>query len=647
MAEKTLAELYAAGASVTAVVKESLKRAAAADRREWIHKLPEAQVLEQAAALEQRAVAMDAERRALELPLLGMTFAVKDNIEVKGQPITNAMDYRSGGAPVSSETAAVVARLMEGGAVLLGKTNMDCAATGLVGVRSPYGACQNSLDRKFISGGSSSGSGVVVGTGQVSFALGTDTAGSGRVPAMLNNIVGLKASRGLVSAHGLLPACRSLDCMTIFAMTVPEAWAVLRVAASADGADDPWDRPHKALSQGPRLPPSGKAAFKFAIPSKEYLDFSSFGEVAKDRAPGFAKAWQQSLDALKAVGGECVEVDYTPFHLTAKLLYEGPWVAERYSALQDLLQKNPDIIHPIVRKIVEPAGKYSAKEAFEAFYKLREMKQRADKAMAAAGTQILITPTAGSTYTIEELEADPIALNSNMGRYTNHMNLLDLCGVAVPICMAGGKLPFGVTINAPAGQDALICDIAARLHIASGLQAGASASAVTSVAEAVSGRASGFLQGVETFQIVVSGAHMVGLALSPQLTARGARFVRRAKTAPRYRVLAFDGMKPPRPGLRGATASESGASIEVEVWEMPAAELGAFTKLIAAPLGLGWIEMEDGSRLQGFRLVDGEADRCGVAGGAGGAPADITEHGGWRKYLESSGEPKEKRARTA
>lgn len=636
--KKALAELYAAGASVTAVVKEALARAAGADRNEWIYRLPEADVLARAAALEKRAAALDEKQRAAELPLLGMVFAVKDNMAVKGTPITNAMDYRNGGAPVSTETAAAVERLVEGGAVLIGKTNMDCAATGLVGVRSAYGACQNALDRSFISGGSSSGSAVAVATGQVSFALGTDTAGSGRVPAMLNNIVGLKASRGLISAHGVLPACRSLDCVSVFASTVQEAWAVLRVAASAEGGDDPWDRPHAAFpSLGPRLPPSGTSPFRFAIPSKEYLDFNSFGDAQKERAPAFAEAWAKSLDALKALGGTCVEVDYTPFQNAATMLYEGPWVAERFSALEELLGTKPEIIHPIVRKIVEPAGKYSAKEAFEAAYKMKELKQKADAAMKAAGAQILVTPTAGATYTIAQVEADPVMLNKHMGRYTNHMNLLDLCGIAVPTVMAG-KLPFGLTISAAAGLDSFICDIATRLHAASGLPAGATASSAAAVMEASASRSAGFLQGVETFEIAVSGAHMEGLALNAQLTARGARFLRRAKTAARYRLLAYDGMKPPRPGVRGAAGKEEGKGIEVEVWEMPSKELGTFAKLIAVPLGLGWVEMEDGSKVQGFRLIDAEADAAGRVPAQGEAPSDITAHGGWRKYLESSGE---------
>lgn len=642
--QQTLTELWASGASLTEVVQESFARTARADRHEWLLRLPEQRVLEQAAAVERRAAAMGEEQRASKLPLMGMTFSVKDNIAVAGLPMTNGCDYRSGGAPVPSTTAAAVTRLMDAGAVLLGKNNMDCAATGLVGIRSVYGAVQNALDRDYISGGSSSGSGVCVSLGQVSFSLGTDTAGSGRVPAMLNNIVGLKASRGLISTHGLAPACRSLDCISIFATSVPEARTVLQVA-SGDGRDDAWDRAPGALTMGPRLPGLGAAKFTFGVPSKEFLDFSSFGAMAQHRTAAFAAAWAASVKALEAIGGTCVEVDYAPFQQTARLLYEGPWIAERYSGLQDLFKTNPDAIWPTVREIVEPGKSFSAQQAFEAYYKLQELKVAADRAMAEAGAQVLVTPTAGMTYTIKELQADPIALNSNMGRYTNHMNLLDLCGIAVPTVFTSIGLPFGVTVSAAAGSDAFVCDIGSRLHKASGLTVGAMSSTIDAVEEAVAKRfpKSRFLQGVPTFKIVVSGAHMEGLALSWQLTERGGCFVRRARTAPMYKLLAFEGMKPPRPGMAGLGFEESkehGRSIEVEIWELPAAAFASFCNLVAQPLGIGWVHMEDGSKVQGFRLVDHGADSGGGVGAAGEAegaarklPTEISEHGGWRNYL--------------
>lgn len=643
----TLTEMFAGGASLSEVVEASLARAAKGDRHEWIFRLPEADVKKQVAELESRAEGMDAATKSAELPLLGTTFAVKDNVAVAGYPMTNGCDYRSGGAPVPAETAAAVRRLMEKGAVLIGKTNLDCAATGLVGVRSAYGACQNSIDRKYVSGGSSSGSSVAVATGQVTFSLGTDTAGSGRVPAMFNNIVGLKASRGLVSCHGVVPACRTLDCLTIFALTVREAQAVLQAAVGPDGTDDPYDRAPRELPSGPRLPPSGPAKFTFGIPGKAHLDFSSFGDVGP-RAAAYAGAWQKSIEALEAAGGTCVEVDYTPFWDAAKLLYGGPWVAERASALREILESNPEVVHPTVRKIVEPAGGLGAIEAFVAAYKLRELKAKSVAAMKKAGAQLLVTPTAGMIYTIQELEADPIALNTNLGRYTNHMNLLDLCGIAVPTVFADGGLPFGVTISAPAGQDGMICDVAHRVHMASGLLAGALPSKAADVQAAVdcAGRVGGaMLAGVDTIEVAVSGAHMIGLPLSWQLTERGGRFLRRAKTAPVYKLLAFTGMKPPRPGLAAAEGG-NGASVELEIWELPAEHFGSFMKVIAAPLGIGWLQLDDGSKVQGFRLVDTFADCAGAAGGA--PPVDITSFGGWRSYLESqgAGEPATKKART-
>eukprot|EP00439_Symbiodinium_sp_Y106_P013768 s1763_g1.t5 len=628
-AAKTLQELWAGGAPLTQVVSESHSRAAKADRNEWVYLAPVEQVTAEAARLQEKASSLSEEQRKLELPLLGSTVAVKDNLQVKGMPITNTMDYRPPRkAPIAEESAAVVRKLQERGAIVIGKTNMDCAATGLVGVRSPYGACQNSLDRSMISGGSSSGSGVSVALGQVTFSLGTDTAGSGRVPAALNNIVGLKASRGLVSTHGLLPACRSLDCVSIFALTVHEAHRILGVAADASGAD-PFDRPAKELRHGRRLAPG--EAFTFGIPSRQFLDFHSFGSAAQARAKEYAAAWDRSVEALQAIGGTCVEVDYAPFQEAANLLYQGPWVAERLAAIAAVLQEDPEVIEPTVRKIVEQGHQYTAQQCFEASYRMRALHRAAEASMEAAKAQVLVTPTVGATYKIEDVLADPIALNTNLGRYTNHMNLLDLCGLAVPTMWAGEALPFGVTISAQAGSDAYICDIGQRLHASSGLPVGAMEAAVEDVEAAVAAKMGSFYgplpSGVDTFEVAVCGAHMAGLPLSPQLTERGGRFMRAARTSPRYRLVAFDEMKPPRPGLVDAA---DGASIDLEIWELPASSFGSFMKLVASPLGIGWIELEDGSRVQGFRQVDASVNRGGQVGVGGEPPADITSYGSWR-----------------
>lgn len=634
-ATKTLQEMWAAGASVTEVAAESCARAAAADRNEWIHLIPKNQVLERAEMLEKRAASMSQEQRQQELPLLGTTFAVKDNLMVKDVPTTNAMDLRPPRrAPIAHESAAVVEKLQDHGALVIGKTNLDCAATGLVGVRSPYGACQNSFDREFLSGGSSSGSGVAVALGQVTFSLGTDTAGSGRVPAALNNIVGLKASRGLLSTHGLLPACKSLDCVSIFSLTVSEAQRIMEVAAKASGAD-PWDRPAKDLAQGPRLPPSGPVNFRFGIPSRPFVDFNSFGSAAQARAQQYAEAWERSVEAVKAIGGTCVEVDYAPFQEAANLLYQGPWVAERLSALTNWLNADAEVVDATVRAIAEHGQEWSAQQCFEAMYRLQQLRLEARQALAESQAELLLTPTVGATYAIQDVLADPIALNTNLGRYTNHMNLLDLCGIAVPTTFAGPTLPFGVTLSAFAGHDAFLCDVAQRLHGAAELTAGAMESSVHDVEKAVeasNGRYYGPLPSdVEAFEVAVCGAHMEGLALSWQLTERGGRFVRTAKTAPRYRLVAFDGMKPPRPGLVDAS---NGAAIELEIWELPAAAFGSFMKLVASPLGIGWIELDDGSRVQGFRQVDVGANSHGVVGVGGDPPPDITEYGSWRNFLK-------------
>lgn len=630
---KTLQELWAGGASVTDIAEESCERAARADRNEWISLVPREKVLERARLLQKEAASLSGDARRAQLPLLGSTFAVKDNIKVQGLPTTNAMDCRPPRqAAAAEQSAAVVQKLEEMGALVIGKTNMDCAATGLVGVRSPYGACQNAFDRSMISGGSSSGSGVSVALGQVTFSLGTDTAGSGRVPAHLNNIVGLKASRGLVSTHGLLPACKSLDCISVFALTVREAHEIMGLAAAASGADA-WDRPASALTLGPRLQASGPASFTFAVPSKAFLDFSSFDADAA-QARSYEEAWERSVEAVKAIGGKCVEVDYAPFQEAAAMLYKGPWVAERLSAVSDMLKSDPDAVDKTVKQICEQGHQYTAQQCFEAMYHMKELERASQQAMAAAGAQVLVIPTAGATYKIEDVLANPITLNTHMGRYTNHMNLLDRCGIAVPVTFAAENLPFGITIAGAAGHDAFICDIAQRLHMASGLQAGATSSSVADVSAACEASRGDFFgplpSDVDSFQVAVCGLHMAGLPLTWQLTERGGRFLRCARTAPRYRLLAFDGMKPPRPGL---VDSENGASIDLEIWELPAASFGSFMRLVASPLGIGWIDLEDGTRVQGFRQVDVGANHTGAVG-AGQPPRDITALGSWRTYIK-------------
>ncbi len=401
-----------------------------------------------------------AEARALmrggdkSLPLYGIPVAVKDNIDVGGLPTTAACPaylYQA------RKDATAVARLRAAGALILGKTNLDQFATGLVGVRSPYGVPRNLFDAKLIPGGSSSGSGVAVGAGIVPLALGTDTAGSGRVPAMFNNIVGLKPSLGLVSTAGVVPACRSLDCVSVFALTVDDAVTALNVIAAPDSAD-PFSRSRPMHAVGPM--PDG---LKLGIPLADQRLF--FGDKIS------AAAYDAALTRFADLGAKIVEVDLEPFYAAARLLYEGPWVAERYLTAKDLLATSPDSILPVTRQIIASGETATAADAFVAFYKLEEFRRIRDETFRAIDA--LVLPTAPTIYRVDEVAADPITLNSRLGTYTNFVNLLDLCGLAVPASIGTNGLPFGITLLAPGGEDAALAAIGRQFHQATGLQLGA------------------------------------------------------------------------------------------------------------------------------------------------------------------------------
>jgi allophanate hydrolase len=401
-----------------------------------------------------------AEARALERdgdkkrPLYGIPVAVKDNIDVKGLPTTAACPaflYRPG------KDATAVARLREAGALILGKTNLDQFATGLVGVRSPYGIPRNLFDEKLVPGGSSSGSAIAVAAGLVPLALGTDTAGSGRVPAAFGNIVGLKPSRGMVSCAGVVPACRTLDCVSVFTLTIDDAMTALNAIAGADAAD-PYSHPRPLHAVG-SMPDSPKLGVP--IPGQRLF----FGDQAS------AAAYEEALARLTKLGAKIVEIDIEPFYVAARLLYEGPWVAERYLVVKALIASSPESMHPVTRQVILAGAHGTAADAFAAFYQLEELRRVSDHTFRAIDAIVL--PTAPTIYSIKEVLADPIGLNSRLGTYTNFVNLLDLCGLAVPSSFRADGMPFGITLLAPAGRDAELAAIARQFHRATGLPLGA------------------------------------------------------------------------------------------------------------------------------------------------------------------------------
>jgi allophanate hydrolase len=583
----TLAKGYRDGAlTPTAVVEDVLDRIAArGDDKVWIHVLPKAELLELARGLEMAGPAGK--------PLYGVPFAIKDNMDLAGHPTTAGCPPY---AYVPERSATVVARLLAAGAIPIGKTNLDQFATGLNGTRSPYGAPGSAIDREYLSGGSSSGSAVAVAAGLVSFSLGTDTAGSGRVPAQFNNIIGLKPTRGLVSTVGAVPACRSLDVVSIFALSSDDAGDVLAVAKGFDAAD-PFSR-----REAPAPLPHQAKSVRFGVPRATDLEF--FGNSEGERL------FRAMVDRIRSLGGEIVEIDLSPFLETARLLYEGPWVAERYLAIREFIETHPDAVHAVTREIISGGSRPSAADAFAAYYRLKELRRRIEPRWT--DMDVLVTPTAGRHYTIAEVQADPIRLNSNLGHYTNFVNLLDLAAIAVPAGFGRDGLPFGVTLAAPAFSDAGLLALADEIHRSENLTLGALEQKLPPKRRVLSSGAS--------VRLAVCGAHMSGLPLNGQLTERGGRFLRACRTAPRYRLYALPGGPPARPGMLRA---EPGRAIEVEVWEVPVAAFGGFVDGIPPPLGIGTVELEDGTEVKGFICE---------AYGAKDA-RDISDLGGWRRYI--------------
>ncbi len=590
-----LAALYAAkSVTATDVAREVLARVkAAGDDHVWISRVSDTALFDRANELSRLAP----EERA-KLPLFGIPFAVKDNIDVAGLPTTAACpDF----AYKPTRSATCVERLEAAGAMLIGKTNLDQFATGLVGVRSPYGVPRNPIDARYVPGGSSSGSAVAVSSGLVSFALGTDTAGSGRVPAGLNNIVGLKPTRGLISAAGVLPACRTLDCVSVFALTADDAHAVLQAAGGLDERDS-FSREAKP---GPVARPE---TFRFALPRPDQRAF--FGDNAAKAA------FEADIERLITMGGTPVLIDYAPFLATAKLLYEGPWVAERYTVVRQLIESKPEALHPVTLQIISGGASYQAADAFESFYRLEEL--RAETRRILAGIDIMVVPTSGTVYTVAELEADPIRLNSNLGYYTNFVNFLDYSALAVPSGFRpNGGMPHGITLIAPAWSEGLLTAFGAEFHQQIGGKMGATGIDLPPRSKAA------IAAPANTIDVVIVGAHLTGQPLNPQLTDIGASFRRVCRTAASYRLYALPGM-PARPGL--IRVPGGGCAIEAEIWAVPADKLGGFLTGIAAPLGLGKVMLEDGSTATGFIC-----EPIGIADAT-----EITSFGGWRAYRARS-----------
>lgn len=566
------------GASVRDVIQKCLKSAEAYDDHNiWISKADES--------------FLEPYFRRLEgcdpssLPLYGVPFAVKDNIDVAGMTTTaGCAEFTY----VPSEHAFVVEQLIEAGAIPIGKTNLDQFASGLVGTRSPYGEGINLFDPEYVSGGSSSGSALAVTAGIVPFSLGTDTAGSGRVPAAFGNIVGLKPTRGALSIRGVVPACKSLDCVAIFAQNCEDAARVYDLCSIRD-AEDSFSRPKPFVN-------SFGGTFRFGVPRSDQLEF--FGNGA------YESLFRESVRNLESIGGIRCEIDFSPFMDTAKLLYSGPWIAERYCGIKEFAQSHSETMLDVTRGIILSGGKPGAVDVFEGFYRLSELKRLSEKIMEEV--DMILTPTAGTIYRRDEIRGEPLALNTNLGYYTNFMNLLDLSACAVPAGFTSEGLPFGVTLAAPAWSEHALVAVGAKLHRVSGFESG-----LIDIAAS------------KSVVLAVCGAHMSGLPLNHELTSRGAKLVEKTSTAALYRFYALESFSPPRPGL--VQVGEGGGMVQVELWEIPSEKFGSFFNGVPSPLALGSLTLQDGKTVKGF-LCEGYA----VEGAK-----EITKLGGWRSYLSN------------
>jgi allophanate hydrolase len=561
--------------------QEALARLCAYDAiqpQTWIERIAPERALEAARVVDARVAAGETP------PLAGVPFAVKDNLDVAGLPTSAACPSAAFTPPRS---AAVVERLEAAGAILIGKTNLDQFATGLVGVRSPYGACGCVFNRDYVSGGSSSGSAVAVAAGVVAFALGSDTAGSGRVPAAFNHLIGLKPTKGRWSTRGLLPACRSLDCVSVLANDVADAALVDSVLAGFD-AEDVYSR------RAPKAPRIDTPRIGAAAPGQ--LDFSGDADSQK--------LFAEARSRLESLGGALIEVDIAPLLDCAKLLYGGPWVAERTAALAALIRSNSAAIHPVVRGIVEQGAAFSAVDAFEGCYALKVFERAAEALWREV--DVLLLPTAPTIYRIDAVRADPIALNAVLGRYTNFVNLLDMSAVALPAGFRGNRTGFGITLIGPAWAEPTLLALAARYEESFPMS--------DTPPLDVAPRA-------PMVELAVVGAHLHGMPLHHQLESRNARFVRKARTAPAYKLYAMP-TTPPKPALIHA---EGGAAIELEIYELSVDAFGSFVAEVPAPLAIGTVSLEGGGAVKGF-----VAEPRAMIGAT-----EITSFGGWRAYIAS------------
>ncbi|EJL54396.1 allophanate hydrolase [Rhizobium sp. CF122] len=598
----SLHAFYAGGGTAHTIIDRVFARLAEVnDPGIFLHLADREALLAEADALG----AFDAEAK----PLWGIPLAVKDNIDVAGMPTTAACpDY----SYLPTVDATVVRLLKEAGALVIGKTNLDQFATGLVGVRSPYPIPRNAIDANLVPGGSSSGSAVATAQGIVSFALGTDTAGSGRVPAGLNNIVGLKPSVGALSTMGVIPACRTLDCVSIFALTVDDAWRVFGTVARYDVADA-YSKDIPAAGYG-LLPP----VLTIGTPAKADRQF--FGDAAMEAS------YENALELLATLGHRLVEVPFEDFYKVANLLYEGAWVAERYVAVKAFFDANETSFHPVTRKIYGAARTLSAADAFNGLYALQALKKTVQPIIDSV--DLLCVPTAPSHYTLADFAAEPIRENSRLGTYTNFVNLLDMCGIAVPTGKRTDGLPASVTLLALSGRDSLTAALAREIHQAAGVSLGATGWPLPAAPPKPTTNAQS-----EMIDLVVVGAHLSGMQLNVQLRDLDAVFSRAAQTSDAYRLYALAGQVPAKPGMIRVEPGKGGR-IDVEVWRLTPAAFGQFVAAIPSPLGIGSITLSDGAVVKGF-LVEPAAIT---------AATDITDYGGWRNYVAAQAE---QRARSA